>query len=74
MDKILDHRTKDDNGTEYLVKWKNKPEEFNEWVEELDFDNPEILRQYHKTRRAATNIKLKRNKQGKWSLKKNKRP
>ena len=46
VEKIMKHRG---HGLqrEYLVKWKNYPEEQNSWVKATDFNELDIIRQYH---------------------------
>jgi Chromo (CHRromatin Organisation MOdifier) domain len=45
VEKIVDHRD-DLNGREYLIKWKNYPEEENTWEPESNIDDDELIRRY----------------------------
>ena len=59
IQKILDHRQV--NGTnEFLVKWKNRPSNFNEWVKQTDFAQPAVITRYWKTITKPTRLTSKR--------------
>ncbi|CAF1130697.1 unnamed protein product, partial [Brachionus calyciflorus] len=55
VERILNHRVR--NGTkEYLVKWKDFPEEENEWLPEELFDSREIIDEYNNKIAQTINI------------------
>ena len=47
IEKIINHRDTS-NGREYLIKWKNYPDEDNSWEPESNLDDFEIVHRYQK--------------------------
>jgi hypothetical protein len=55
VEKILDHRT-EDNGLEYLIKWKGYPQSENTWEPDTNLTNcRQLLTSYHQTHRQPRN-------------------
>ena len=48
VERILSHRTNEDNVTEYEVKWKGYPHSDNLWITKEDFDSVSIIDAYWK--------------------------
>jgi hypothetical protein len=49
VEDIRQHRlATDGSGFEYLVKWENLPTSENSWIHAADFDDVNIIKQYHK--------------------------
>ena len=59
IQKILDHRSIEGKN-EFLVKWKNRPHEFNEWVKQEDFAQTAIIARYWRSIQQPTRKTSKR--------------
>lgn len=44
---IYDDRIDENGKKEYLVKWKKYPKRYNSWVQEIDFMDDDIIKQYN---------------------------
>ena len=57
IDKILDHSPKEGRVSEYLVSWKNRNKNENEWVKVENFNSKEVIEKYWKNKKQNINEK-----------------